>query len=103
MFGYSMKDEDFIKLSHFDRVRRGHYDKIPNILMLLGLSASIHILHANLTSNTPLILAIGMFGIGIYLKQWFVEKDDKELAGMKKEIEIEFRKREQERNKGRKK
>ena len=103
MLGHSMKDEDFIRLSHFDRVRRGHYDKIPNILMLLGLSTSIHILHANLDNNTPIIIAIGLFAIGIYFKQWFVEKDDKELAGMKKEIEMEFRKREQERNKGRRK
>ncbi len=103
MSGHSMKDEDFIKLSHFDRVRRGHYDKIPNILILLGFSASIHIVHADLNSNTSLILAISMFGLGIYLKQWFVEKDDEELVGMQKEIEMEFRKREQERNKGRKK
>lgn len=93
MSGPSMKKEDFIKLSHFDRVRRGHYNQIPSILMLLGFSGGIHILHLNPNTNVPIIFAIVCFGIGACLKYWFLEKDDKELAGMKNEIELDFRKR----------
>jgi len=96
-----MKDEEFIKLSHFDRVRRGHFDKISNILMLLGFSTGIHIFRADPNGNTPFILAVAFLALGIYLKQRFIEKDDKELAGMKREIELEFSKRERNRKKGR--
>ena len=102
MFGFSMNDEDFIKLSHFDRVRRGHYDKIPNILMLMGFTTGIHLFQSNFASNIPILLALSCLGLGMYIKRGFIEKDDKELVGIKREIEIEFQKREQEKKKGRK-
>ena len=100
MFGHSITDKEFIKLSHFDRVRRGHYEKIPNILMLLGFTASIHFFQAQITDNIPFISAIVFYCLGFYLKEKFIEQDDKELAEIKKEIEFEFRKRGQKRSKG---
>lgn len=102
MTGNSMSDEEFIKLSHFDRIRRGYFDKIPLNFMLIGVTIAINVFSFG-NSNIALICGIAMFGLGTYLKEKFVEKDDIELKQKAREIEEEFRKREpMNKQKGRK-
>lgn len=101
MIGNSMSDEEFIKLSHFDRIRRGYFDKIPLNFMLIGVTIAINVF-AFSNTNIALICGIAMFGLGTYLKEKFTEKDDIELKQNAKSIEDEFRKRELNKQKGRK-
>lgn len=101
MIGNSMSDEEFIKLSHFDRIRRGYFDKIPLNFMLIGVTIAMNVF-AFSNSNIALICGIAMFSLGTYLKEKFTEKDDLELKQNAKSIEDEFRKREINKQKGRK-
>ena len=96
-----MSDEEFIKLSHFDRIRRGYFDKIPLNFMLIGVTIAMNVF-AFSNSNIVLICGIAMFSLGTYLKEKFTEKDNIELKQNARAIEEEFRKREINKKKGRK-
>jgi hypothetical protein len=93
MTGNSMSDLEFIKLSHFDRIRRGYFDKIPLNFCLIGITISFNVFSFD-NSNIAIICGIAMFCLGHYLKEKFIEKDDLELEQKSREIEEEFRKRE---------
>jgi hypothetical protein len=101
MNGNSMSDEEFIKLSHFDRIRRGYFDKIPLNFMLIGVTIVVNVF-ASGYSYAALFFGIAMFSLGTYLKDAFIEKDDIELKQKSREIEEEFRKREPANKKGQK-
>ena len=83
MIGNSMPDEEFIKLSHFDRVRRSYFDKIPLNFMLIGVTMGINVFS----------FIIGMVMLVTLLKEKFRDKDDMELKQHGRQIE--FQKREQ--------
>lgn len=92
MFGHSMKDEDFIKLSHFDRVRRGYFDKIPLNFMLIGITLGVNVFCLG-NENMSLLMGVAMFLLGFLLKEKFIEKDDTELKKYAKVIEREYQER----------
>jgi hypothetical protein len=66
MIGNSMSDEEFIRLSHFDRIRRGYFDKIPLNFTLIGVTIAMNVF-AFSNTNTALICGIAMFSLeGVY-------------------------------------
>lgn len=92
MNGNSMSDEEFIKLSHFDRIRRGYFDKIPLNFMIVGVTLVVNVFAPD-NNDIATICGMALFCLGLYLKGAFLEKDDRELKQKSKEIEEEFRKR----------
>ena len=88
----SVTDDEFIKLSHFDRVRCGYFDKIPFNFALIGLALSLNIF--NITDQiTFLIASMGMFWLGVLLKNELVGQDVIERKKYAKDINKEYQNR----------
>lgn len=90
MQGHSMPDKDYVKLSHFDRLRRGYFDKVPMNFAILGFICAINLLELQ-SLNMQFVALFGMFTLGNYLKGRLLEEDDTELKKYSKEIESEYK------------
>ena len=77
MFGHSMGDEEFVKLSHFDRIRRGYFDKIPMNFGFVGFLIALNIFH--LSEKIALISGVFVFFMGYLLKEKMIDQDNAEL------------------------
>ena len=86
-----MKDEDFVKLSHFDRFRRGYFDKIPMNFSLIGFLLALNIFHAS--EKSAFIGGVIALFMGYLLKEKLIEKDDTEIEKYSQEIEREYKER----------
>lgn len=92
MLGHSMPDKDYVKLSHFDRLRRGYFDKVPMNFAILGFICAINLLELQ-NLNMQFAALFGMFALGNYLKGRLLEEDDIELKKYSKEIEAAYKAR----------
>lgn len=93
MIGSSLPDAEFIKLSHFDRVRRGYFDKVPLNFMLIGSTMAVNVFLIE-NQNICFMVGIAMLILGLLFKEKCIDKDDAELKQNAKQIELEFQKRE---------
>lgn len=91
MLGHSMGDEEFVKLSHFDRIRRGYFDKIPMNFGFMGFLLALNIFHVS--EKSALIVGVFALFIGYLLKEKIIEQDDTELKKHSQEIEREYKER----------
>lgn len=91
MFGYSMEYKEFVKLSHFDRLRRGYIDQIPMNFGFIGFLLSINIFH--LSSKFAMITGVILFFIGHLLKENMSHQDNAELKKHSREVEREYKER----------
>ena len=92
MLGRSMGDKEFVKLSHFDRVRRGYLEKIPTNFVLIGVLIGLNFFQFS-NAKTSLIMGILMFVPGLFLKYKMIERDDNELNKHSRKIEHEYQER----------
>lgn len=91
MFGHSMGDEEFVKLSHFDRIRRGYFEKIPMNFGFMGFLLALNIFHV----SEKIAFVSGVFAlfIGYLTKEKMIDQDDAELKKYSQEIEREHKER----------
>ena len=85
-----MNDNDFVKLSHFDRIRRGYFDKIPMNFCFIGLLFALNLFYAS--TNVIFVLGACLFVIGFFFKEKLIEQDNAEIQKYSHEIENEHQK-----------
>jgi hypothetical protein len=101
MIGHSMTPEELKKLPHFDRLRRGYFDKIPTNLGLMGFTLCVHLF--SVQNSTVAFTAFGVFFIaGLLIKEKFIENDDIELEEIAKKEKQNASKKGQKKLKGQK-
>lgn len=78
MISHSTTLEELRNLPHFDRLRRGYFDKIPTNLGLIGFTLSIHLFSVR---NSSIAFGVGVacYLIGLFFHEKFIGRDDAEL------------------------
>ena len=82
MLGHSMGDEEFVKLSHFDRIRRGYFDKIPMNFGFMGFLLALNIFHVSEKSA----LIVGVFAL--FIQRFPLESEPSDSRTKKEPINI---------------